>query len=127
MSTTVIGDGGTMPAIGAGPTSRPWVSICASASMGQLIYAFIYTVDPHSKLAQAHPDWVFKDTLDMSNPVVVKHLENQLDEFAQRFGPFEWRNDSVPTVPHGSDDTPLLGQDQGFRQILRDFLNQHPD
>ena len=126
MYIIVIGDGGTMPAIGTGLISRPWVNICASESMGQLIYAFIYTVDRHSKVARAHPDWIFSGTLDMSNPAVVKHLENQLDEFVRRFGPFEWRNDSVLTVPHGSDDTPLLGQDQGFREILRDFLDRHP-
>ena len=110
----------------SGPDFKTMGAYLRKRDMGQLIYAFIYTVDRHSKLAQAHPDWVFKDTLDMSNPAVVKHLENQLDDFAQRFGPFEWRNDSVPTVPHGSDDTPLLGQDQGFREILRNFLDRHP-
>ncbi len=110
----------------SGPDFKTMGEYLRKRDMGQLIYAFIYTVDRHSKLAQAHPSWVFNDTLDMSNPAVVQHLEGQLGEFAQRFGPFEWRNDSVPTVPHGSDDTPLLGQDQGFRQILRNFLDRHP-
>ena len=31
-----------------------------------------------------------------------------------------------PTVPNGGD-TPLLGQDQGFREIIRYFLDKHPD
>jgi hypothetical protein len=96
--------------------------------MGQLIYAFIYTVDPESQVARDHPDWVLGgSTLDMSNPAVVKHLEKQLDIFAERFGQFEWRNDSTPTCPCDGDDTPLLGQDQGFRQILQHFLDKHPD
>ena len=111
----------------SGPDFKTMGEYLRKRGMGQLIYAFLYTVDPHSKLAQAHPDWILKDTLDMSNPVVVRHMEKQLDDFAQRFGPFEWRNDSTPTVPHGSDDTPLLAQDQGFRQILRNFLDRHPE
>jgi len=110
----------------SGPDFKTMGEYLRKRDMGQLIYAFIYTVDSHSRIARAHPDWVLNDTLDMSNPAVVEHLEAQLDNFARRFGPFEWRNDSVPTVPHGSDDTPLLGQDQGFRQILRNFLDRHP-
>jgi hypothetical protein len=110
-----------------GPDFRTMGEYLRKHDMGQLIYAFIYTVDSRSKVAQEHPDWVFKDTLDMSNPAVVHFLEGQLDDFANRFGPFEWRNDSTPTAPHGTDDTPLLGQDQGFRTILKTFLDRHPD
>lgn len=95
--------------------------------MGQLIYAFIYTVDMKSRVARAHPDWVENQTLDMSKPEVVEHLKGVLDDFARRFGPFEWRNDSTPTVPRSGDDTPLLKQDRGFREILRTFLDRHPD
>ena len=32
----------------------------------------------------------------------------------------------MPTVQNGGD-TPLLGQDQGFREILRYFLDKYPD
>ncbi|MEN6535752.1 MAG: hypothetical protein ABFD89_18960 [Bryobacteraceae bacterium] len=96
-------------------------------AMGQLIYAFIYTVDTKSRVAREHPDWVLGTTLDMSNPMVVQHLKNQLDNFAQRFGTFEWRNDSTAIARRDGFDTPLLGQDQGFREILRGFLDSHPD
>ena len=109
-----------------GPDFKTMGAYLRKYGMGQLIYAFIYTVDPKSKVARAHPDWVVEGTLDMSKPEVVEHLKNQLDEFRQRFGPFEWRNDSTPTVPNGGD-TPLLGQDQGFREIIRSFLDKHPD
>ena len=50
----------------------------------------------------------------------------QLDAFVDRWGDFEWRNDSTPTSPDNGDDTPLLGQDAGFRQVLRGFLDKYP-
>jgi hypothetical protein len=110
-----------------GPDFKTMGAYLGKRGMGQLIYAFIYTVDRKSKVAREHPDWVFGESLDMSKPAVVRYLKDQLDEFARRFGPFEWRNDSVPIVRHNADETPLLGQDQGFRDILRSFLDKHPD
>jgi len=109
-----------------GPDFKTMGAYLRKHGMGQLIYAFVYTVDMQSKVAREHPDWVTKDTLDMSRPEVVGYLEKQFDEFRERFGPFEWRNDSTPTVQVGGD-TPILGQDQGFREIIRHFLDQHPE
>lgn len=109
-----------------GPDFKTMGAYLREHGMGQLIYAFIYTVDAQSSVARNHPDWVTKGTLDMSRPEVVNYLENQLDEFRERFGPFEWRNDSSFTVQINGD-TPLLGQDQGFREILRHFLDKHPE
>ena len=94
--------------------------------MGQIIYAFLYTVDPRSKLARAHPEWLVGQTLDMSRPEVVRHIQAQLDDFHERFGDFAWRNDSTPTAPRGDDDSPLLAQDQNFRRIIRTFLDKYP-
>jgi hypothetical protein len=110
-----------------GPDFKTMGQYLQKRDMGQLIYAFIYTVDNRSKVAQKHPQWVINNTLDMSNPKVVRYLQNELNDFAKKWGPFEWRNDSTPTVSHGSDDTPLLAQDQGFRKILRSFLDQNPE
>lgn len=98
----------------------------AKAGIGQIIYAFIYTVDPQSKLARAHPDWLLGETLDLSRPEVVRHLQGQLDDFHRRWGDFAWRNDSTPTAPRGGDDTPLLAQDQNFRALIRGFLDRYP-
>ena len=109
-----------------GPDFKTMGAYLRKYGMGQLIYAFIYTVDPKSTVAREHPDWVVDGTLDMSKPEVVEHLKKQLDQFRERFGPFEWRNDSMPTVQNGGD-TPLLGQDQGFREIIRHFLDKYPD
>ncbi len=110
-----------------GPDFRATGDYLRKYGMGQLIYAFLYTVDPQSQLARQHPDWVLGgSTLDLSRPEVVAHLLGQLDQFVARWGDFEWRNDSTPTSPRKGDDTPLLGQDQGLRRLIREFLDKHP-
>ena len=73
--------------------------------MGQLIYAFLYTVDPESQVAQEHPDWLLGDTLDMSRPAVVEFMREQLDGFVARWGDFEWRNDSTLHRPSATATT----------------------
>jgi hypothetical protein len=109
-----------------GPDFRATGDYLHKSGMGQLIYAFLYTVDLQSKVAKEHPDWLIGDTLDMSRPEVVAHMKRQLDNFHDRWGDFEWRNDSTPTCPRNGDDTPLLGQDAGLRQVIRDFLDKYP-
>jgi len=94
--------------------------------MRQLVYAFLYTVDRRSKVAREHPDWLLGETLDMSKPEVVAHIKRQLQIFHDRWGDFAWRNDSTPTAPRDGDDTVLLAQDQGFREIVRSFLDSYP-
>jgi hypothetical protein len=109
-----------------GPDFRATGDYLRKHGMGQLIYAFLYTVDPQSKVAREHPDWVLGgSTLDMSRPEVVVFMQAQLDAFVDRWGDFEWRNDSTPTCPRKGDDTPLLGQDAGLREVLRGFLDKH--
>jgi len=110
-----------------GPDFRATGDYLRKYGMGQLIYAFPYTVHGESKVAREHPDWVLRgDTLDMSRPEVVNYMVGQLDQFVERWGDFEWRNDSTPTAPRGDDDTPLLGQDAGLREVIRRFLDRHP-
>ena len=96
--------------------------------MGQLIYAFIYTVDPKSSVAQAHPEWLANpSTLDQSMPEVVDYEVALLDRFYRQWGAYQWRNDSFPLAPRDGNDTVLLGQQQGFLEALRRFLDEHPD
>jgi hypothetical protein len=115
-----------------GPDFGATGSYLKKSGIGQLIYAFLYTVDPQSKVAREHPDWIIHSpqfgvhTLDMSMPEVVKFMEGQLDDFHRRWGDFEWRNDSYPTTRRNNDDTCLLGQDAGLRKIIRDFLDKYP-
>jgi hypothetical protein len=117
-----------------GPDFRTMGEYLSKSDIGQLIYAFLYTVDPDSKVAREHPDWVVKDgsgstatnTLDMSRLEVVAFIKGQLDSFADQWGNFEWRNDSIMTSPKNGDDTALLGQDQGMRTVLQGFLDKHP-
>jgi len=110
-----------------GPDFRATGDYLRKHGMGQLIYAFLYTVDPQSQVARRHPDWVLGgSTLDLSRPEVVEHLLSQLDAFVARWGDFEWRNDSTPNCPRNGDDTPLLGQDAGLREVIRRFLDKYP-
>jgi hypothetical protein len=109
-----------------GPDFRATGDYLRKSGMGQLIYAFLYTVDVQSKVAKQHPEWLIGSTLDMSQPAVVDHMLRQLDDFHARWGDFEWRNDSTPTCPRNGDDTPLLGQDAGLRQVIRGFLDKYP-
>jgi hypothetical protein len=110
-----------------GPDFRTTIAYLRKHDMDQLIYAFLYTVDPESRVAREHPEWlVGGSTLDMSRPAVVEFMRKQLDGFVARWGDFEWRNDSTPTCPREDDDTPLLGQDAGFREVMRGFLDAHP-
>ncbi len=51
-----------------GPDFHATGDYLRKSGMGQLIYAFLYTVDGQSKVARAHPDWVLGGTLDMSRP-----------------------------------------------------------
>lgn len=110
-----------------GPDFRTAGQYLRKYGMGMLIYAFIYTVDGESSVAKAHPDWVVGGTLDQSRREVIEYEVNLLADFYRRFGRFQWRNDSTPTVPYGADDTPLLAQQQGFMEVLRRFLDAHPD
>lgn len=109
-----------------GPDFRTTIGYLRKHGMGQLIYAFLYTVDLESKVAKEHPEWLLGNTLDMSNPAVVEFMKGQLDGFVERWGDFEWRNDSFFTAQRDGLDTPMLGQDEGLRQVIRGFLDKHP-
>jgi hypothetical protein len=109
-----------------GPDFRTTISYLRKHDMGQLIYAFLYTVDKKSRVAQEHPDWLLGDTLDMSRPEVVTFMLTQLDQFVARWGDFEWRNDSFFTAARDGNDGVMLAQDEGFRRLIRTFLDKHP-
>ncbi|MCC6822813.1 MAG: hypothetical protein IT579_18945, partial [Verrucomicrobia subdivision 3 bacterium] len=109
-----------------GPDFRTTIAYLRKHDMGQLIYAFLYTVDKKSRVAQEHPDWLLGETLDMSKPEVVAFMSNQLDQFVARWGDFEWRNDSFFTAARDGSDTAMLAQDEGLRRVIRTFLDRHP-
>ncbi len=108
-----------------GPDFKTTIAYLGKHGMGQLIYAFLYTVDPESKVAKEHPDWLIGGTLDMSKPEVVEFMKGQLDGFVERWGNFEWRNDSFFTAPRDGTDTSMIGQDEGLREVIRGFLDKH--
>ena len=111
-----------------GPDFRATGEYLRKHDMGQLIYAFIYTVDGESTVAREHPEWLANpNTLDQSMPEVIDYEADLLHSFYERWGAFQWRNDSGPIAPRDGDDTVLLRQQQGFMQVLKRFLDEHPD
>ncbi len=115
-----------------GPDFRSTGDYLRKHDMGQLIYAFLYTVSKRSRVAAEHPDWLARAdddgmTLDLSRPDVVRFIQGQLDEFVTRWGDFGWRNDSTITGQRDADPSTLLEQDQNFRRILREFLDKYPN
>ena len=111
-----------------GPDFRATGEYLRHYGMGQLIYAFLYTVDSDSSVAREHPGWLANpNTLDQSLPAVVDYEVGMLDRFYQQWGPYQWRNDSTPTAPRDGDDTVLLAQQQGFMAVIRRFLDDHAD
>ena len=96
------------------------------SGVGQIIYAYLVYVDRHCTIAEQHRDWLIDYNLDLSKPEVVEHLKWQLDNFHDRWGDFAWRHDATPTIARGNDDTYLLSQDQGFREIITSFLDKYP-
>jgi hypothetical protein len=93
---------------GGGPDFRTTGIYLRKRNMGQLIYRPI--------------------NLDTSKPDAVATLEQFVDKLHERYGTMEWRTDGPPiATPRNGDDTPLLGEDQGFREILRHYLDKHPE
>jgi hypothetical protein len=93
---------------GGGPDFRTTGIYLRKHSIGQLIYRPI--------------------NLDTSKPDAVATLEQFVDKLHERYGTMEWRTDGPPIAPpKNGDDTPLLGEDQGFREILRHYLDKHPE
>ncbi|MGA2656376.1 MAG: hypothetical protein ABSH34_02550 [Verrucomicrobiota bacterium] len=118
-----------------GPDWRSANQYLHKYGMGLLLYGFIYAADPDSRVGKAHRDWFMPDgrLLDLTRPEVVQFMEAKLDEWYNQWGPFEWRNDGGFTEPRQGptgrydDDSPLLGQDQGLRKVIQDFLDKHQD
>lgn len=119
-----------------GPDFRSTHDYLAKHGMRQLIYAFVYLADKDSAVAKEHPDWLLEHpehgfaghVLDMAKPEVVAFMKGVLDRFATDWGAFEWRNDDKHQIVSSDDPASTkLAQDQGFRQVIREFLDEHPD
>ena len=69
-----------------GPDFRATGNYLRKSGMGQLIYAFLYTVDKKSRVAQDHPDWLLGNTLDMSRPEVVAFMDQSTRPVCRALG-----------------------------------------
>jgi len=93
---------------GGGPDFRTTGIYLRKHGMGQLIYRPII--------------------LDTTKPNAVASLENFVDNLHERYGTMEWRTDGPPIAqPQGGDDTQQLSEDQGFREIIRHYLDKYPE
>ncbi len=100
----------------------------------QTIYTIVYNAQQGSKVVTDHPDWaVFRGGdfagqyyLDQSKPAVTDWELDVLNKQVRRWGDFQWRKDDRATFAPGPDFTPLLAQDQNFRQLLQNFLIANP-
>ncbi|MEI6071972.1 MAG: hypothetical protein WCS31_09280 [Verrucomicrobiae bacterium] len=119
-----------------GPDFRGMNNYLEKHEMRLLIYAFIYLAHKDSRVAREHPDWLIDhpecglvgSVLDMAKPEVVEFMKGVLDKFAENWGAFEWRNDDKHQIISSNDAaSSKLAQDQGFRRVLSEFLDEHHD
>jgi len=76
--------------------------------MGQLIYAFIYTVERDSQVALEHPEWLLGNTLDQSLPEVIEYEKKLLDSLQSDLGTLNGVTTAIRFLQKNGDDTPLL-------------------
>jgi len=117
-----------------GPDFQETGRYLAKYGMRQTIYTIVYDAEQGSKVVTDHPDWTVlrgdhfagQYSLDQSKPGVTEWELNVLNEEVRQWGDFQWRKDDRPLFVSGGDYTPMLAQDQNFRQLLRNFLDQNP-
>jgi hypothetical protein len=114
-----------------GPDWRITNNYLSKFGMTQTIYYFAYDAVSGSRIAQAHPDWFLPSPCsyggglaDLRIPAARAWMVGLLAGNAQRWGDYEWRNDSCPMGDYPGDQQ--LGQDQGFRSVLAGFLDARP-
>jgi hypothetical protein len=106
----------------------------AKYGIPQTIYTIVYDAEQGSRVATEHPDWlIYKGgefagqyVLDQSKPGVIDFELNLLENQARKWGDYEWRKDDAPLHEVNGDATPLLAQDQNFRQMIETFLDRNP-
>jgi hypothetical protein len=110
-----------------GPDWRAVNEYLSKSGIGMLIYLPFNHVAPGSRVDREHHDLLTGNLLEISKPEAVEVILNLLDRYVKKWGPFQLRQDGGITVPVNGDETPQLAQDQAFRDILRRFLDDHPD
>ena len=111
-----------------------WQSVnqyLAKHDMGLLLYGTTNYAARDSKIGQAIPNGYITGNaaheLDVSKPEVIDAVTAELSRWQREYGAYTWRNDGGFLAPKTPDDTNVLAQDQGFRRIIQNFLDQHAD
>ncbi len=115
-----------------GPDWRSVNNYLQKYDMGLLLYGTLNYAHRNSRVGRQVPDGYPAGTdtgywMDCGKEQTVEVIKNELDRWYDQWGPFSWRNDGGFIHPHMQDDTPEAYQDQGFRKIIKDFLDKHPD
>ena len=117
-----------------GPDWRSINNYLGKHDMGLLLYGTVNYAHRDSKVGLEVPDGypTGSDTgywMDCGKTQTAEAVKRVLDRWYDQWGPFTWRNDGgfIHPIENGKDDTPTLYQDQGFRDIVKNFLDKHPD
>jgi hypothetical protein len=114
-----------------GPDWKLTHDYLAMSGMKQIIYYFAYDAEGASQIAQEHPDWFDQSVtwspglIDLRIPAAKAWMLNLLVSNAQKWGDYQWRNDNFAVAPEWPGDK-QLAQDQGFRDVLKGFLDARP-
>ncbi len=106
----------------------------AKYGIPQTIYTIVYDAEQGSSVATQHPDWlIYKGglfagqyILDQSKPGVTEWELKLLEDQVRKWGDYEWRKDDTFLHEVNDDATPLLAQDQNFRELMKSFLSRNP-
>ena len=117
-----------------GPDWRSANNYLQKHQMGLLLYGTLNYAQRNSRVGRLVPDGYPASggsgyEMDCGKEQTVEVIKHELDRWVDQWGPFTWRNDGgfIHAIENGKDDTPTLYQDQGFRKIIRGFLDKHPD
>ena len=96
--------------------------------MGQLIYAFLYTVDPKSQgRARSIPTGCSGGTLDMSQPEVVEFMKRPTRRVRRALGRLRVAQRQLLHLPAQRRRHAAARARTGLREVIRGFLDKHPD
>lgn len=112
-----------------GPDWRSANEYLKKYDMGLLLYGTVNYAERDSRVGKAYGDFALHASyeLDLSSPAVVDAVTDELHRWYTEYGAYTWRNDGGFLSPDSPDDTVLRAQDEGFRRVMKTFLDDHPD
>ncbi|HEX4092124.1 MAG TPA: hypothetical protein VHZ33_25695, partial [Trebonia sp.] len=117
-----------------GPDFRLTNDMLHKSGIKSIIYYPVYGANSNSTVYQDNPTWFSPSAPcasgytqyqgDLSIPAFATWVSNELDANQQKWGDYEFRNDSCPIQDTTGDKQ--LEQDQAYRGIVQGFLTTNP-